>query len=55
MKAAGSKGPFDLVAVRKDGARFIQVKRCKDGNGIRREDLQALEAVSVPPGTTKEL
>ncbi|WP_134643008.1 hypothetical protein [Ammonifex thiophilus] len=54
LRTAGSKGPFDLVAVRKDGVRLIQVKRCKDGNGIRPGDLRALGEVPVPPGVTKE-
>ncbi|RDV82328.1 hypothetical protein [Ammonifex thiophilus] len=55
LRTAGSKGPFDLVAVRKDGVRLIQVKRCRDGDGIRPGDLRALGALPVPPGTTKEL
>ncbi|MGO0122220.1 hypothetical protein [Desulfothermobacter acidiphilus] len=55
LRTAGSKGPFDLVALNREEVRLVQVKRCKDGNGIRPGDLRALKALPVPPDATVEL
>ncbi|RDV81257.1 hypothetical protein [Ammonifex thiophilus] len=55
LRTAGSKGPFDLVAVSGERVRLVQVKRHKDGDGVRPGDLRALSALPVPPNATKEL
>ena len=48
-RAAGSKGPFDLVAVK---TRLIQVKACKEPHGWAGE-LE--EMAAILPGTCREL
>ena len=55
IRAAASKGPFDLVAFDVRTVRFIQVKRIKDGNGGLARAARELEAVPVPACAAKEL
>lgn len=55
LRAAGSKGPFDLVAFNKDVVRFIQVKRVRNGSGGLSKSLRELERVPVPPCARKEV
>lgn len=55
LRAAGSKGPFDLVAFNKEIARFVQVKRVKNGSRGLAKALRELERVPVPPCARKEL
>lgn len=45
----------DLVALSRKKVRLIiQVKRCKNGDGIRPGDLRALRVLPVPPSAMKE-
>ncbi|RPF42010.1 Holliday junction resolvase [Thermodesulfitimonas autotrophica] len=55
IRAAGSKSPFDLVALDGEVVRFVQVKRVKSGNGGLAKVLRELEVVSVPPCARKEI
>lgn len=54
VRAAGSKGPVDLVAVGPDGVRLIQVRRAREGRGGLAKALRELEKVPAPPGVTRE-
>lgn len=55
IRAAGSKGPFDLVAFDAKTIRFVQVKRVRNGNGGLAKAAKQLAAVPVPPCARKEL
>ncbi len=53
VRAGGSLGLFDLVGIRCDGLRLIQVK-CNRGPGrAERARLRAFD--NLPPGSTREL
>ncbi|WP_051275716.1 hypothetical protein [Desulfovirgula thermocuniculi] len=54
VRAAGSKGPVDLVAVGPDGVRLIQVRRTRRGSNGLASALRELERVPAPPGVTRE-
>ena len=56
IRAAGSKGPIDLVAIGVDHLRLIQVKRTagKPGHGLAKS-LRALVDLSVPENASIEL
>lgn len=51
-RAAGSKGPADLVAWNADGIRFVSVK--SGAAYLSRAERAALVALPVPPNATKE-
>jgi Holliday junction resolvase-like predicted endonuclease len=53
LRAAGSKGPVDLIAWNNGGARFIQVK--KGRGAIRPAERAKLRALPIPPASTVEL
>lgn len=55
IRAAGSKGPFDVVAFNDRIVRFIQVKRTRNGSGGLTRTAEQLGAVPVPPCARKEL
>lgn len=55
LRAAGSKGPFDLIAWNAETVRFVQVKRVRNGNNGLAKAARELEAVPVPPYARKEL
>ena len=55
LRAAGSKGPFDLVAFTGKTVRFIQVKRARNGNSGLTKAVKELVDVLVPPCAVKEL
>lgn len=55
VRTAGSRGPFDLVALREDSVRLVQIKRTKRKKIAPPVDLRAFEELPVPPGITKEL
>ena len=52
VRAAGSHGLFDLVAIHPSGVRLIQMKANKPPGPLERESLQAFKA---PPGATVEI
>jgi Holliday junction resolvase len=53
IRAGGSLGPFDLVAVSRRGLRLLQVK-CN--RGLRRKERMALAAFNnFPRGARREL
>ncbi|WP_156896630.1 hypothetical protein [Desulfovirgula thermocuniculi] len=54
MRAAGSKGPIDLVAVGPRDVRLIQVRRTRKGSNGLASALRELERVPAPPGVTRE-
>lgn len=45
IRAAGSKGPWDLIAVAKDRICFVQVKRGRKISKAERAELVALKEV----------
>ena len=53
IRAAGSLGPFDLVAVNSQGCRFIQVKANTWPGPAERESLREA-ARALPPGSLVE-
>lgn len=55
VRAAGSKGPVDLVAVGADTVRLVQVKRAREGKRGLAEALRELGKIPVPPCGTREL
>lgn len=58
IRAAGSLGPFDVVAISPLGVRLIQVKRVREGNvsaGERELIREQMEAFRTPANVTKEL
>lgn len=56
IRAAGSKGPADLMAIGPDGVRLIQCKRtaAKPGLGLRKT-LRELSVLRLPAGVSVEL
>jgi Holliday junction resolvase len=56
IRAAGSKGPADLVAIAPGGVRLIQCKRTsgRAGSGLR-ATLRDLAALSIPDNATAEV
>lgn len=54
VRAAGSRGPVDLVAVGPDGVRLIQVRRTKNGTSGLTKALKELEKVPAPQGVSRE-
>ena len=54
VRAGGSLGPFDLVAVSRSGVRLIQVKTNRRPCRAEREGLEEL-GKRMPPGATCEL
>jgi Holliday junction resolvase len=59
VRAAGSLGPLDLVAIGPCGVRAVQVKRDSPGRPLRPSELEAvreeLRALPRPPGVAYEL
>ena len=55
IRAAGSKGFADLVAVNAERVRFVQVKRTQDGRRSFTSEVEALAGVKVPVGCSLEL
>lgn len=59
IRAAGSLGPLDLVAIGPCGVRAVQVKRDSDGRPLRPSELEAvreeLRALPRPPGVVYEV
>lgn len=55
LRAAGSKGVFDVVGYNSAVVRFIQVKSSKAQYGSLRSDLESVNGAAVPEGATKEL
>jgi Holliday junction resolvase len=53
VRAAGSLGPFDLVAFNPRGLRLIQVKCNAKPRGLERAALE--EFRDIPFGTTREV
>jgi Holliday junction resolvase len=53
IRAGGSLGPFDLVAVSRSGLRLLQIK-CNRGPG-RRERAALAAFNNMPRGATREL
>lgn len=53
MRSAGSKGAFDIVAIARDGVRFIQVKYGLKYPG--QAEIDKLGAVPVPSNCSREL
>ncbi len=49
IRAAGSHGTYDLVAMGPTGVRLIQVKRVKEGNPWRQEYELAKESMQDKP------
>lgn len=52
MRSAGSHGTFDVVAIRHDGVRLIQVKKQRRPGPAERE---AIALFRTPPNCTKEI
>jgi len=56
IRSAGSKGPFDLVAIGENAIKLIQVKRVGGGKVPSfAEELAAMREVPAPPCVSKEL
>ena len=53
IRAAGSLGPFDIVAVSPLGVRLIQVKSNRPPSGIEKEAIEDFRC--MPPNATKEV
>lgn len=53
LRAAGSKGPVDLIAWNDQTTRFIQVKKGK--GAARPAEIDALRKLSLPPLASVEL
>ena len=54
VRSSASLTPFDLVAIREDIIKFIQVKRQKL-KGKYDKDIGQMEKIKMPPNTQKEL
>lgn len=55
IRAAGSHGPFDLIAWKENEVRAIQVKRTADPKQSFGREIFFLNGVPVPEGWVKEL
>jgi len=56
IRAAGSHGPFDLVAIGEKEVKLVQVKRTKKNpRGIAIRVLRELEGVKAPPSVSIEV
>jgi hypothetical protein len=55
LRAASSKGLFDVVGVRFDGTALVQVKLTSSGDFSEDENCSLLRDLPVHPSTLKEL
>lgn len=51
-RSSASLGAWDVIAIRKDGVRLIQVK---SNRWPRSPEMAQLEEFEAPPGVTKEI
>ncbi|HUW44061.1 MAG TPA: hypothetical protein VMV95_03830 [Bacillota bacterium] len=55
IRSSASLTPFDLVALREDKIKLVQVKREKLKGSSYHKDIQKMEEVKVPKNCSKEL
>jgi Holliday junction resolvase len=55
IRTAGSHSPWDVIAVRGDGVRLIQIKRSKVTGQSYSRIFREIKAIEVPESVTKEL